>query len=213
MKKTLFLLMVLFCSFNVSNAQNEEILFNGYDLSGWNFVVENNAVPATDVFYVRDGILTISGKPFGYMYTQKKYGNYHLQVEWRWPQGKESNSGIFLMIEDTLAPFPKCVECQLFAGKAGDFVLLNGSDLAEYKDEPNTPRPKFPIISKTGPLSEKPAGEWNKADIYSYNGNIIIYINGVFQNKGTTKVKEGNIALQSEGGPVQFCNVSLTPLF
>lgn len=213
MKKLLILLIIFISIPIIATAQKQETLFNGYDLSGWDFVVEKESVPASDVFYIRDGILTISGNPFGYMYTLKKYGNYHLQVEWRWPQGKESNSGIFLMVEDTLSPFPKCIECQLFAGKAGDFVLINGSDLAEYKDEPNVPRPRFPIVPKTDSSSEKPAGEWNKADIYSYNGTIIVYINGIFQNKGTSKVKEGNIALQSEGGHIQFRNIILTPLF
>ena len=213
MKKIYSLLVIfIFLSFGVKS-QNTINLFNGNDLTGWNCVVENNNIPVSDVFFVRDGILTISGQPFGYMYTTEKYGNYHLQVEWRWPLGKESNSGIFLFVEDILSPFPKCVECQLMAGKAGDFVLINGSDLAEYKDQPNTPRPKFPVIPKANPSSEKPAGEWNKADIYCYNGTVIVYINGIYQNKGTSNVKEGHIALQSEGDHIQFRNVTLTPLF
>lgn len=213
MKKIFILLIVFVCLSIAGYAQESEKLFNGSDLSGWNFVINNNEMPAEEVFYVRDGILTITGNPFGYMYTQKKYSNYHLQAEWRWPQGVESNSGIFLLIEETFNPFPKCVECQLCAGKAGDFVLLSGADLGEYKSEPNTPRPKFPVVQRTNESSEKTAGEWNKADIYCYNGVILVYINGVFQNKGTSKVKEGNIALQSEGNFVQFRNVVLTPLF
>lgn len=211
--KTVFLFIAIICLTGSVNAQKTINLLDQTDLSDWSFVVEDNNAPASDVFYVRDGILTISGNPFGYMYTNDIYTNYHLQVEWRWPQGKESNSGIFLFVEDILSPFPKCVECQLMAGKAGDFVLINGSDLAEYKDEPNTTRPKFPIVPKANNSSENPAGEWNKADIYCYNGVVIIYINGIFQNKGTSKVKEGRIALQSEGDNIQFRTVTLTPLF
>lgn len=112
-------------------------LFNGKDLAGWNFVVDKNSVPAEQVYSVKDGVINIAGQPFGYMYTKEKYGNYKLHVEWRWPNGEEkANSGIFLLIADPANPFPNGIECQLCAGKAGDFVLLNGSDLAEFQNKP-----------------------------------------------------------------------------
>ena len=68
-------------------AQKAEKLFNGKDLSNWNFVVDKNSVPADQVFSVRDGVIHIKGNPFGYMYTKEKYSNYKLHVEWRWPDG------------------------------------------------------------------------------------------------------------------------------
>lgn len=49
---------------------------------------------------------------------------------------------------------------------AGDFVLLGGSDLAEYQNKPGQPRPSFPKIQKANQDSEKPAGEWNEANIF-----------------------------------------------
>lgn len=55
------------------------------------------------------------------------------------------------------------------------------------------------------------AGEWNEANIFVKDGVITVYVNGVYQNTGTNKVKEGHIGLQSEGGPIQFRNVTLTP--
>ena len=42
------------------------------------------------------------------------------------------------------------------------------------------------------------------------DGVITVYINGVYQNTGTNKVKEGHIGLQSEGKEVEFRNVTLT---
>jgi hypothetical protein len=194
-----------------TKAQEVEDLFNGTDLSNWNFVLEKNNVPAEKVFYVKDGLIHITGEPLGYMYTGQKYGNYHLRAEWRWPQGVESNSGIFLLIEKPDIPFPNGIECQLKAGNAGDFVLLNGSDLAEYKN-PESGRPKFPVIKKSETSSERVAGEWNCADVYCRDGVITVYINDVFQNKGTNKIKEGYIGLQSEGKNVEFRNVTLMPL-
>ncbi|HMM01433.1 MULTISPECIES: DUF1080 domain-containing protein [unclassified Dysgonomonas] len=206
------LILLFLTSFSgQAKAQEVEKLFNGTDLSNWNFVLDKNNVPAEKVFYVEDGLIHIAGEPLGYMYTKQKYGNYHLHAEWRWPQGIESNSGIFLLIERPETPFPNGIECQLKAGSAGDFVLLNGSDLAEYKN-PESGRPKFPVIAKTKASTEKVAGEWNCADVYCHYGVISVYINGVFQNKGTNKIKEGYIGLQSEGKDVEFRNVTLTPL-
>ena len=126
-------------------AQKTEKLFNGKDLSNWEFLVDKNSVPAEQVYSVKDGMIQIAGQPFGYMYTKQKYSNYKLHVEWRWPDGKEANSGIFLLIEDLKNPFPNGVECQLHAGDAGDFVLLGGSDLAEFQNKPGQPRPAFPV--------------------------------------------------------------------
>lgn len=213
MRKKMFLLAALaVSSFALSGealAQKAEKLFNGKDLSNWNFVVDKNSVPADQVFSVRDGVIHIKGNPFGYMYTKEKYSNYKLHVEWRWPDG-ESNSGIFLLIADPKNPFPNGIECQLHSGDAGDFVLLGGSDLVEYFSRPGVPRPAFPVVKKHAESSEKPAGEWNEANIFVKDGTITVYINGVYQNTGTNKVKEGFIGLQSEGKDVQFRNVTVT---
>ncbi len=194
-----------------ADAQKAVKLFNGKDLSNWNFVVDKNAVPADQVFSVENGVIHIKGNPFGYMYTKEKYSDYKLHVEWRWPEGIESNSGIFLLIADPKNPFPNGIECQLHAGDAGDFVLLGGSDLVEYHQRPGTERPQFPVVKKHTESSEKPAGEWNEANIFVKDGVITVYVNGVYQNTGTNKVKEGFIGLQSEGKDVQFRNVTLTP--
>ena len=88
-----------------------EYLFNGKDLSNWNFVVADGNTPAEDVFSVQDGVILVQGNPFGYMYTKKKYTDFTLEVEWAWVD-KASNSGIFLMISDPKTPFPNGIECQ-----------------------------------------------------------------------------------------------------
>ena len=58
MKKRMLSLAVLaaslFCFSNGANAQKTEKLFNGKDLSNWNFVVDKNSVPADQVYSVRD---------------------------------------------------------------------------------------------------------------------------------------------------------------
>ena len=58
---------------------------------------------------------------------------------------------------------------------------------------------------------EKHEGEWNEAEIVCKGNRITVYINGNLQNECTTENTEGYIALQSEGGPVEFRNVYITP--
>ena len=206
--KMILLAVVAACSISALNAQKTEKLFNGKDLSNWDFRVDKNAVPAEEVFQVKDGMIHIKGQPFGYMFTKEEYGDFKLHVEWCWPEGVATNSGIFLLIETTDNPFPNGIECQLAAGNAGDIVCLNGSDVAQFFQR--GPRPAFPVLKKVNESSEKPAGEWNEANIFVKDGVITIYINGVYQNTGTNKVKKGHIGLQSEGKDVLFRNVTIT---
>lgn len=189
------------------NATRTE-LFNGKDLTGWVCVLDSDSsTPAGDVFSVRDGIIHIAGEPFGYMRTAAQYGDYRLHVEWRWPQ-EAANSGIFQRLQPDDKVWPDAIECQLMAGRAGDLVLLGGAKAAGIE-----PVGKFPIKArKSDAACEKAAGEWNEAEIVCEGDRMTVYINGVLQNECAGTNTKGYIALQSEGGPVEFRNVYLTEL-
>jgi hypothetical protein len=61
--------------------------------------------------------------------------------------------------------------------------------------------------------AEKPAGEWNLYEITMHGGRVLLKINGVVVNEGTgADEAPGKIALQSEGAPVEFRNIRLTPI-
>ena len=187
-------------------------LFNGENLDGWTAFVDGQSNEDSKVFSAKDGFLCVKGNPFGYIRTNKKYSNFKLHVEWRYPQ-KAVNSGIFLFVQDPMKLWPNAIECQLMKGRVGDFVLLGGSDIAEFKLPGGAPRPKFPVVRRLAESSENPDGEWNCADIICKEGNITLYINGRLQNTGTKSAhKEGYIALQSEGSEVLFRNIRLTPM-
>ena len=185
---------------------NKTSLFNGKDLNGWVCVVDSASdVSASEVFSVRDGNIRIEGEPFGYMRTHKKYGDYQLHVEWRWVGGEGTNSGIFQRVQNGDKVWPAAVECQLKAGRAGDFVMLGGAKIAEVECVG-----EVPVKERVGGECEKAVGEWNEADITCVGGKITVYINGELQNEGTAEYKNGFIALQSEGGPIEFRNIYLT---
>lgn len=184
-------------------------LFNGKDLDGWKVWTGDTK---EQVYSVRDGKLHCKGNPMGFIYTEGTYDNYQLHVEWRW-DGEPSNSGIFIFMQPQMKCWPNAVEVQLCAGEAGDFVLLGGSDVQEFKVKEGEKRPAFPVVKGNAKNIENPSGEWNTADITVKNGTITVYINGTLQNYGSKSLhKSGHIALQSEGKAIEYRNVKLTPL-
>jgi hypothetical protein len=182
------------------------MLFNGKDLKNWVLKLKDPSVDPEEIFTVRDGVIHIAGTPFGYMRTRDTYSDYKLHVEYRWPS-EPTNSGVFLHVQEPDTIWPKCFECQLKAGNAGDFLCMNGAEMAEHKDKSSIVVPKF-VTS-----SEKPYGEWNKLKIICKDDIIEVYVNGVLQNRATKiNITSGHICLQSEGKEIEFKDVYLTKL-
>lgn len=183
-------------------------LFNGKDLSNWDFYLRDHNVDPSTVFTFQNGVLHISGNPFGYMRTKVTYSNYKLHVEWRWPV-EATNSGVFVhcQLPDTI--WITGIECQLQAGNAGDFACVGETDMKERIDKTRKGR----MIKKMAESSEKPVGEWNTMDVICEDKTIVVTVNGVLQNKGSeVSVSKGYISLQSEGKEIEFRNVILTGL-
>ncbi len=188
------------------NKSDRIMLFNGKDLDNWVLKLKDPTVDPQKIFTVKNGDIHIEGTPFGYMRTKGTYSDYKLHVEYRWPS-EPTNSGVFLNMQEPDAVWPKCFECQLQAGNAGDMICMDGADMAEHTDKSSIVVPKF-VAS-----SEKPAGEWNKLKIICKDDIIEIYVNGVLQNRATkTNISSGHICLQSEGKEIEFRDVYLTKL-
>jgi hypothetical protein len=61
--------------------------------------------------------------------------------------------------------------------------------------------------------AEKPEGEWNTYDITFDGPSLVVLINGKKVNEANgAAVVPGRIALQSEGGEVQFRRVEIWPI-
>jgi hypothetical protein len=137
------------------------------------------------------------------MRSKDSYSDYKLHIEWRWP-AEATNSGVFIHAQLPDSIWLRCVECQLQAGNAGDFVCMNGADMNERIDK--TKR----VVKKTGPSSEKVAGEWNTMEVFCRGNTIEVYVNGDLKNTATgVNLNSGHICLQSEGKLVEFRNVWL----
>jgi hypothetical protein len=69
-------------------------MFNGKDLTGW---VNVNCAPST--FYVKDNEIITTGKPTGYLRTEKQYENFIAEFDWMHvppKPGEVGNSGFFV---------------------------------------------------------------------------------------------------------------------
>ena len=205
MKRNLAALLILgiFCFLSCGERQTK--LFNGKNLDGWtiHLAPDSGDVLESLVFCAKEGLINISGQPFGYMITDKSFKDYKLHLEWRW-YGEPSNSGIFLHAEPIDAVWPRCAEVNLMAGRAGDMIASGGSAFEELTEGR--------WLRSTKESAENPAGEWNTAEIVCKGNFIQAYINGVLMNEAHFDRSEGPIALQSEGGPLEVRNVFITPL-
>jgi|YNPBryunderm2012_1023409.scaffolds.fasta_scaffold45634_1 hypothetical protein len=198
-------------------------LFNGKDLSGWTPYLREPSADPNNTWSVVDGVLICKGKPNGYIATKKQYGNYVLRLKWRFPaDSKGGNSGVLLHVQEKDKIWPNSVEAQLFAGSAGDFWLIadDSGKLPELIIDPERKDPKnkegrhYFRIGKDEKI-EKPFGEWNEYEIHCQDGNIKLIVNGKVVNEGkatAASLKQGRIALQSEGAEIHFKDIEIKPM-
>lgn len=204
--------LIVFMGCRQQQAEPEKIvLFDGSDLSQWTLFIPGDSVDVNDVWSIKDGAVHCVGVPNGYMRTNETFSNYKLQLEWRWVENP-TNSGVLLHCSGENQVWPNCIEAQLKAGSAGDFVLIGPGQIT-VDDSTYINEQRFLTVPKKHESNEKLVGEWNTYEIETKDGEVTLWVNGVQQNHGTDcSHTSGFIALQSEGSPIEFRNIQLTPL-
>ena len=179
------------------------------------FVDPNKKVDPAQVWSVKDGVIICQGQPFGYLLTDKEYGDYILKVQWRWGEKKPAkgnrNSGVFVHVVGPDKIWPKAVEAQLMADHAGDFWLVDNFQLKvdARRQDPKVARHYYRMKDHV----EKAIGEWNQYEITCQGDAIRLVINGQLVNEGTeAERRKGRILLQSEGAEIHFKDVALKRL-
>jgi len=184
------------------NYGNAMCLFNGKDLSGWTFSSDE----LKETFGVKDGVITDTGKPRGYIRTVKDYTNYVLRLQLKHVQA--GNSGVLLQMTGPDKVWPKSIEAQGASDNMGDIWNI---DNVPMKVDPARTKDRRTI--KLHPSNEKPIGQWNEYEIYLNGGDLRIYVNCLLQNYATEcQNLPGKICLQSEGSPKEFRNIVLIPI-
>jgi hypothetical protein len=212
MKMVNFVLFLLVASF--AGAEDEFVpLFNGRDLSGW-----SNVACAPDTWTVtEDGMIHCSGVPTGTMITDRQYENFVLELEWRHlkPGG---NAGVFVWAESLSAkgtPFLRGIEVQVLDhayGKSdwftthGDVFPIHGSTMEPFP--PSKGQRSFPSEERG-----KGSPEWNHYRITCKDGVLWLAVNGKDVSGGKNcNYRKGYIALESEGGIVDYRNIRIKEL-
>jgi len=191
-----------------SQEDGSRALFNGRDLEGWHIYCQDSSANAKSVWKVRNGEILCSGKPTGFLRTKEQYGDYKLTLEWKWPE-RDGNSGVLLRMSDEEKVWPLCMEAQLMHSHAGDLIGM-GCNFNENKAKKGGPISYTPRMNES---NEKERGGWNRYEIICKGDTIEATVNGRLQNRATgVSLRRGYIGLQSEGVPIMFRNIKLTPL-
>ena len=196
-----------------SCTEKKESLFNGKNLDGWTIFVDESIISPEDFFYVNDGMIECVGVPMGYLRTIKEYSDYHLHIEWRYPENP-TNSGVFLHTSGPDLIWPAHYQGQLKHENAGDFIVHGVGVSATIGDTVYVSSDTLkPLIPKLNPTNENPAGEWNSYDITCTGSTIELRVNGLLQNTATNcSLTRGGIGLQAEGSKIQYRNLWIEPI-
>jgi hypothetical protein len=206
-----------------STERQPQSLFNGRDLTGWEIdVPADSSVRVRNPFIVRNGLLVTLGEPRGHLITESSYGDYWLEVEYRFP-ATPGNAGVLVHASTPRAlykMFPRSIEVQMEHGNAGDFwCILEDISVPDMearrgpRAEWGTTEGKLRRIRNLTDSSEKPLGEWNTMVIEAVGRSIKVWVNGDLVNVGSDATADhGRIAVQSEGSEVEFRKLLLTPV-
>ena len=181
--------MVLLTSCSVLGPGHKRVaMFDGKTLNGWTLV--------TCEAVVDDGnILLKSGN--GLVQTEKKYGNFIFEFEWKALREANWDSGVYFRY-DTIPPkrpWPARYQVNLRQGMEGNLDDLKGA-----KSE--------------GLVKD---GQWNRFKLTVRGSKASLEINGkrAWEADGLGEPTTGYIALQAEvpgGGQYRFRNIYLTEL-
>jgi hypothetical protein len=162
-----------------------------------------------DTISIRDGVITITGKPAGYFATKKSYSNYILKFDWMYERPDDlkddnrfrGNSGLLVHITGPDKIWPKCIEVQLANIDAGNTFAIYGARFTGKKD------------SEAQRKAIKPVGQWNEQVVTCRGDSITCTINGIEVAQGTgADPAAGRIGWQSEGGVIKFRKIMIKPL-
>ncbi|MBN1805365.1 MAG: DUF1080 domain-containing protein [Sedimentisphaerales bacterium] len=186
----LFILMsaaVLLTSCSVLNPQGKRTaLFDGKTLDGWTLIKCQAEVNEGD-------ILLVSGN--GLVQTEKKYGNFILEFDWKALRAERWDSGVYFRYDSVPSnrPWPDRYQVNL------------RYDMAGYLDN----------LRKVEDKSLIKAGDWNRFKLTVCSTTASLEINGkpAWEFDGLEGPEKGYIALQAEvpgGGQYRFRNIHLT---
>jgi hypothetical protein len=197
-------------------------MFNGKDLTGWHNV---NCAPTT--FFVKDNEIITTGKPTGYVRTDKQYENFIAEFDWMHippKPGAVGNSGFFVWADPIPAVgtgYTRGIEVQVlvnltYRNKKGEITATSQGDLFSIHGATCVPdRPHPDGWARCLPSEDhcKGEGEWNHYRVEANDGVLKLAVNGHLVS-GVSKCvpRKGYLALESEGSECHFKNLKIKEL-
>jgi len=198
-------------------------IFDGKTTKGWHSYGQNKAGAQWEV---KDGALHLdkSKGEGGDLVTDAEYTNFDLKLEWKIsPNG---NSGILFYVHEDKAKYGE----SYYTGPEMQVLDNNGHpDGKIHKHRAGDLYDLIPCTKET----VKPVGEWNEVEIYSKDGILKLFLNGVnvvsttlWNEDWKTLVagskfkqwpdfgtfKRGRIDLQDHGNEVWYRNIKIKEL-
>ncbi len=184
-------------------------LLKGDTLDGWRFYFGPDRTENDGTFTLKDGVLVCTGRPGGYIYSDKSYSNYTLQLEWAFkrPEGLEDdaqfrgNSGYLIHITEhgALGVWPRSIEVQGAHNHAGSILPI-----------PRDVKCKHTMDREALARVLKPVGQWNAIEIEVKGEEMVISVNGTeVSTVSDCELTEGPFGLQSEGAQIHWRNIRI----
>ena len=194
-------------------------VFNGRDLSGWRFLFGYHCTAPPEgcgktdhhgIVSVKDGVLATTGKVHGMIYLPKKYKNFTLRLEQRvaleWDDMDElvqDQTGILVFIGSMGGPERTWPDNMIeIEGKYHELLAAYGHNELKIKSTLDRDARRRAI---------KPVHQWQRLEVVSKDGVLKNYLNETLVSTAEVlgDVDAGYIALQSQGGPVEWRNIRL----
>jgi hypothetical protein len=196
-------------------------MFNGKDLTGW---VNVNCAPST--FFAKGGEIVTTGKPTGFLRTERQYENFIAEFEWMHVNKKEvGNSGFFVWADPLPAVgtgYTRGIEVQVLVNltytdkKTGKVTATSHGDLFSIWGATCKPDRPHPLgWARCLPSEDrcKGGGEWNHYKVVAKDGAIKLHVNGKeVSGVSACRPRKGYLALESEGAECHFRNLKIKEL-
>ena len=195
-------------------------MFNGKDLTGW---VSVNGAPST--WFVKDNQIITTGRPTGYLRTEKQYENFIAEFDWMHipnKPGDVGNSGFFVWADPIPAigsGYTRGIEVQVLVNlewkdkKTGGSTATSHGDLFSIwgaKCVPDRPHPLGWERCIPSENRAKGEGEWNHYRVEANDGVIKLAVNGkIVSGVSKCSPRKGYLALEAEGSECRFKNLKI----
>lgn len=203
-------------------------LYNGLNLDGWKHGAEHR-----EHWKPKDWVLDYDGNCEAadpHLWSEKSYKDFVLICDWRWSGEPVEGSAPVVLPNGDYAQNPdgsRKTARILSAGDSG--IYLRGNDKSQvniwcwpvgsgevygYRNDAGMPQEiRAGLTPKKN--ADRPIGEWNRFIITMKGDRLTVNLNGetVIENARLPGVpREGPIALQHHGDPIQFANIYIKEL-